>query len=123
MAIVIAQPALDSALDDLKDARESVTREIMEMRNTDISIVSALHNNTTSVLNLTVENSGSSVLSLADLNILVNGTFMRPGFGNDGFLYPGQEKMVSLLNMTDPLSVKVVGPWGISDTVSSIGTG
>jgi len=95
----------------------------MEMRNTDISIISALHNNTTSVLNLTVENSGSSVLSLSDMNVIVNGTFVRSGFGTDGFLYPGQEMTISLSNMSGPRSVKGVGPWGISDTITSIGRG
>ncbi|MGA1872713.1 MAG: hypothetical protein ACMUHY_03490 [Thermoplasmatota archaeon] len=123
MAVVVAQPSLDSAIKDLKDARESVANEMMEMRNTGITIVSALHNSSTSVLNLTVENSGSSVLRRSDVDILLNGTMVAAGLGAAGYIYPGQSTTLGIGNVTDPRSVKIVGPWGVSDTTTAIGKG
>ena len=121
--LMIAQPSLDQALEDLKDARESLVEEMTSLKNTKITINSANFNNTTSVLNITLENDGSNEISMEDLDILLNGTFVAGGVDNSGYFYPGQEHMVSLKNITDPRSVKVVGPWGISDTATKIGRG
>ena len=90
------------------------------LKNTKISIKSVNHNNTTSILNLTLENDGSNVIALEEVDILLNGTYVSGGIGSIGYFYPGQEQTFSLTNITDPRSVKVVGPWGISDTTSTI---
>ncbi|MBN1539423.1 MAG: hypothetical protein JW939_04705 [Candidatus Thermoplasmatota archaeon] len=120
LGLAIAQPSLDRALTDLKDARESLATEIVEMSNTGVSIISTMYNNTTSVLNLTVGNSGSSVIEMSDLDVLLNGTYIINATSSGGYLYPGQTRIMSLSNVTDPRSVKVIGPWGISDMTSSI---
>lgn len=117
---MIAQPSLDQALEDLKDARESVIEEMTNLRNTGISIGSASYNNTTSVLNLTLENDGSNVITLSEVDVLLNGTLISTGLTSLDYFYPGQEKRLSLNNVTDPRSVKVIGPWGISDTTATI---
>lgn len=114
---------MDSALDDIKDARESITEEITQMSGTRLSIVSASYNNTTSVLNMTMENDGSYVIPMNDLDLLLNGTYVTGVLGDTGYIYPGQLHSVSLSNVTDPRSIKIVGTWGISDTTSKIGTG
>jgi archaellum component FlaF (FlaF/FlaG flagellin family) len=119
----LAQPSLDHALEDLKDARESVASEMMEMRNTGVSIVSAFHNNTTSVLNISIMNSGSSVLTASEVDLLLNGTYLSGGLGSSRYIYPGQTATLTVNNVTEPRSVKVVGPFGISDTTSSIKRG
>ena len=118
--LMIAQPSLDQALEDLKDARVSVVEEMTNLRNTKISITSVSHNNTTSVMNLTLENDGSNVIKLNAVDIILNGTYVSGGVGGTGYFYPGQEQTFSLSNITDPKSVKVVGPWGISDTTTKI---
>ena len=121
--LMIAQPSMDRAMEDIKDARESVVEEMTSLRNTRISISTASHNNTTSVLNLTLENDGSNVITLSDVDILLNGTYMSGGIGSTGYFYPGEVRTFSLINITDPRSVKVVGPWGISDTTTTIARG
>jgi archaellum component FlaF (FlaF/FlaG flagellin family) len=121
--LMLAQPSFDRALDDLKDARESVVEEMINLRNTGISITSVSHNNTTSILNLTLENDGSSVITLSEVDVLLNGTYFPGGIGSTGYFYPGQELTFSLTNITDPRSVKVVGPWGLSDTTTMISKG
>ena len=77
--ILLAQPSVDSAMNDLKEARESVTQELTEMSETRLSIVSASYNNTTSVLVVTMENEGSNVIPLEDLDLLLNGTYVSRG--------------------------------------------
>ncbi|MBN1391053.1 MAG: hypothetical protein JXA22_10480 [Candidatus Thermoplasmatota archaeon] len=121
IGLTVAQPSLDRALTDLKDARESIATEIVELKNTDMELISTFHNDTTSVLNLTIGNSGSSVMELSDLDVLVNGTYAASG--PVGYLYPGQTLTLSVKNVTDLRSVKVVGPWGISVMTSTIGRG
>jgi archaellum component FlaF (FlaF/FlaG flagellin family) len=121
--LMLAQPSIDRAIGDLRDARDSVTGEMVEIQNTGIAIAGASFNNTTSVLNVTVLNTGSNVLSLDSLDILLNGTYIKGIFEEYGFIYPGQERLVSLSNVTDPRSVKVIGPWGISVATMDISKG
>ncbi|MGA1866082.1 MAG: hypothetical protein ACMUFK_01300 [Thermoplasmatota archaeon] len=97
--------------------------EMVEISNTGIAIVSALYNNTTSVLNLTLCNSGSSVMEISDIDVLLNGTYRTGATPSEGYLYPGQTRTLSMSNVTDPRSLKVIGPWGISDTTTSLGRG
>jgi archaellum component FlaF (FlaF/FlaG flagellin family) len=118
--LMLAQPSFDRALDDLKGARESVVEEMTNLQNTGISITSVIHNSTTSVLNLTVENDGSIVITMSDVDILLNGTYISTGMTSLDYFYPGQDLTFSLTNITDPRSIKVVGPWGISDTTTMI---
>ncbi len=121
--LLLAQPSMDRAIEDMKDARESVAEELTEISSTRISLVSVNYNNTTSVLNLTMENDGSNVIPLEDFDLLLNGTYVSGGIGNTGYFYPGEIHSVSLSNVTDPRSVKIIGPWGISDSTSNIGSG
>ncbi|MGA1848909.1 MAG: hypothetical protein ACMUHB_06180 [Thermoplasmatota archaeon] len=121
--LMLAQPSIDKALTDLRDARDSVTGEMVDIQNTGIAIAQASFNNTTSVLNVTVLNTGSSVLPLDSLDFLLNGSYIREVFEEYGFIYAGQKHLASLSNVTDPRSVKVIGPWGISATTTEISKG
>jgi archaellum component FlaF (FlaF/FlaG flagellin family) len=121
--LMLAQPSIDKALTDLRDARDSATGEMVDIQNTGIAIAQASFNNTTSVLNVTVSNTGSTVLPLDSLDILLNGTYIKGIFEEYGFIYPGQEHLTSLSNVTDPRSVKLIGPWGLSVTTTEISKG
>ena len=74
-------------------------------------------------MNLTLENDGSEVITLSEVDLLLNGTYIKGGLGSSGYFYPGQVTTFSLSKITDPRSVKVVGPYGISDTTTSILSG
>jgi len=121
--LMLAQPSIDSALTDLRDAKEGLTDEMVEIQNTGIAIAEASFNNTISVLNVTVINTGSNVVALDSLDILLNGTYVKGIFEEYGFIYPGQEHLASISNVTDPRSVKIIGPWGISVTTREISKG
>ena len=121
--LMLGQPSVDRALDHIKDARQGLADEFLDLHNTGISVTSASYNNTTSVLNVTIENTGSNVLELEDVDLLLNGTYVTGSPGDIGYIYPGQDLKMSLTNITDPRSIKVIGPWGISDQTTSIARG
>jgi archaellum component FlaF (FlaF/FlaG flagellin family) len=121
--LMLAQPSIDRALTDLRDARDSATGEMVDIQNTGIAIAGASFNNTTSVLNVTVLNTGSNVVALDSLDILLNGTYIEGIFEEYGFIYPGEEHLETLSNVTDPRSVRIIGPWGISVTTMDISNG
>ena len=120
--LLLAQPSIDSAIEDLRDAREGMFQEMSSMRNTDFEISSASFNNTTSYLNLTVRNTGSNILRINEMDMLVNGTYLLVVDVESTYIYPGQEQPFSLTNITDPRSIKLIGPWGISCTTNTIET-
>lgn len=121
--IMLAQPSIDRTIDDLKEARSGASDELIEMKNTDVSVSSAMYNNTTSVLNVSVMNTGSTVIGAADIDILVNGTLVDTSADDGLLLYPGKTWKSTVRNITDPASLRIVGPWGISDTITTFEAG
>ncbi len=119
VGFLLAQPSIESAVDDLKEAREDIQDEMVSMKNTDIELVSASQNNTTKVLNVTIRNGGSTVFSTSELAILINGTIISPRFDPAGYLYPSQTTRAEIRDCYRPIFIKVVGPWGISKQVSN----
>ncbi|MCK5773993.1 MAG: hypothetical protein KAH57_09430 [Thermoplasmata archaeon] len=112
IGISVALPSIQSAGDDLKGAREELSKELLEIRNTDLSISSCDLNATTSVMNLTLSNSGTTVWDVGKVNVLVNGTIV-PSSVPSTYCYPNQELLIRVDNVTSPSSVMVVGPWGV----------
>lgn len=112
IGISVALPSIQSAGDDLKGAREELSKELLEIRNTDLSISSCDLNATTSVMNLTLSNSGTTVWDVGEVNVLVNGTIV-PSSVPSTYCYPNQELLIRVDNVTSPSSVMVVGPWGV----------
>lgn len=112
--LMLAGPSLDSALSDLKDARQGATDELIAIKGTSFKVPSIKLNTTSDVLRISVRNTGSTVIGLAELGVLLNGTmtpFQRPGGDH---LYPGAIWELVIKDVPGPCTVRVVGPWGIS---------
>ncbi len=122
VGLTIAQPSLDEAMEDLRETRKETTDLSLGLANSRISISSATHNNTTSVLNVTIHNEGSDVIDISDIDILLNGTWKRWDLGNMIYIYPSKETQATLRNVTDPISIKVIDRYGISDQTEDIVT-
>lgn len=120
---MLAQPSLDRAMEDIRGANDEVQGSMVDIANTRFEVRSASYNNTTSILNVTLENTGSNTIEMEQVDLLLNGTIIDGSRLPSGFLYPGQIRNLSLSNITDPRSLKVIGPYGISDTTSDIGAG
>lgn len=118
VGIMVAQPEIDRALEDIREARSGLTEEISALKGTDISI-EAVHNNTTGEMLLSVINIGSETIVVSDLDLLVDGTIRPASEVSDPTLYPGMEIDVRLKNVSRPSSVRAVGPYGITAQLGS----
>lgn len=117
---LLAQPALDASIEDLKDARIETSDQMIEMANTDFSIESVEYNSTTSVLNMTIKNDGAEVLDRENMNTMIDGRMVDASFGSGLYIYPTQTVSATVTNVTDPGSVAVVGPFGISRVTDDV---
>lgn len=122
VGLIIAQPSLEEAMEDLREIRKETTDLSLGLANSRISISSATHNNTTSVLNVTIQNEGSDVIDISDLDLLLNGTWKEWDPGNTIYIYPSKEVQATLRNVTDPISIKIIDRYGISDQTEDIET-
>jgi len=119
IGLMAAQPSLDNAMDHLKEVKDDSRDLSTTLASTDISISSASFNNTTSVLNVTIRNDGSTIMETNGVDILVNGT-IESWTHDEIYLYPSREMRISILNITDPISVMVVERYGLSDHTETI---
>ncbi|MGA1821307.1 MAG: hypothetical protein ACMUIG_02125 [Thermoplasmatota archaeon] len=117
---LLAQPALDESIEDLKDARIETSDQFVELANTDFSIESAEYNSTTDVLNISIKNNGAGVIERDDINTLIDGWIVDSPFGEGLYVYPTQTATQTVNNVTDPGSVAVIGPYGISRITDNI---
>jgi archaellum component FlaF (FlaF/FlaG flagellin family) len=115
IGLVVSQPSLDKAVDDLKGAREDSKEVSLEMANSQFTITSASVNNTTSTAVIFIRNIGTSVMDIEELDIIFNGTWSEWDFGDARYIYPGEEVEATLINVGYPISVKVIGRYGISE--------
>ncbi len=120
IGLILAEPSLEDAMDDLRETRKESSEKSLGLANSRISLTSAIFNNTTKVLNTTIENEGSTVLEIRHIDILLNGTWAEADFGGEDFIYPSDQVVATLKNVTQPASVKVVTRYGISDQTSEI---
>jgi archaellum component FlaF (FlaF/FlaG flagellin family) len=120
IGLILAEPSLEDAMDDLRETREDNSERSLNLANTRVELASANFNNTTKTLNFTVRNTGSSVLEVKHLDLLVNGTWNAADFGGTEYIYPADEVLASIKNVSEPVSVKVVTRFGISDQTSEI---
>jgi len=120
VGLAVAQPSMDQAVKDLREAREGAASELSGIKNTDISIGLVSYNSTTTTLSLTIVNEGAEVLDLGEVDIMVNGTWVDGGPAMEGYLYPQGSVDVTLTNIVDPRSIRAVAPWGIADQTEDI---
>jgi flagellar protein FlaF len=68
-------PAVDSYTERRADALDDREERALAQQNTDIRIVNASYDQGTGVLTLEVENTGASTLTVAELDVLVDGSY------------------------------------------------
>jgi len=114
VALALAQPSLDSAKNELEDAREEASKELVSIRSTEFSITSCTHNNTTGRLNVTIRNSGATVIPVDELSFVVDGYLRSLSSDCGKNLYPLGSCLFYVKNVTTPSRLRVVGPYGIA---------
>jgi archaellum component FlaF (FlaF/FlaG flagellin family) len=113
VGIMIAQPNVNEAMEDLREARSGIVEEVTALKGLDISM-SAEHNNTSGELTIAVVNVGSEVIDREDMDLIVDGVMISPSEVPYGILYPGDEMDLRLNNVSRPSSIRVVCPYGVT---------
>lgn len=114
IGLAISQPHIDRAIGDLRSAREDLMDSAISIGNTDFSIEEASYNNTTGDLMIGVFNSGSEPLERTGFQFLLDGVLWAPDSKGDPLIYPGVTALYTFDNVTKPLSVRIVGPFGLA---------
>ncbi|MDS0298534.1 fla cluster protein FlaF [Halogeometricum sp. S1BR25-6] len=124
--------AAAGSAEQLTDAKHADGERLLEQRNTDIDITDATYAGNESdgyTVNLRIENTGATTLSVNESSVLLNNEYVEPtGFdveavdGDDGtdVWAPGQTLELQFLSDEQPTDVKVVTGYGVSDTNATV---
>lgn len=105
---------VDTALDD-KEA------QLLGQQNTDIEIVAVETNTTDSTVNVTVENTGASEITVGDTDLLLNGTYQESvsttvdGDPDRTLWLPGENLTMETGYDGGSIRVKVITEHGLAD--------
>lgn len=121
-----------NGFEQVQDATTAEEAGDLRTLNTEVTIQNVTHDATASTVSVTVQNAGSSTLSVADTDLLVNGLYQADGLsytidGPDGTLTAGsegtdlwqpQENLTITADVTvdEPFTVKVVTGPGVAVT-------
>ena len=112
---------LSATAEDISDARDERQERLLDRRNTDIDVTSAVYNTTSGTLNLTVSNEGATTLSVNGTTLLVDNQYYSlseatvDGLDATDLWEPG-ETLALNVSMSQPVRVKVVTEQGVADT-------
>jgi flagellar protein FlaF len=112
---------LSATAEDISDARDERQERLLDRRNTDIDVTSAVYNTTSGTLNLTVSNEGATTLSVNGTTLLVDNQYHSlseatvDGLDATDLWEPG-ETLALNVSMSQPVRVKVVSEQGVADT-------
>lgn len=126
VAISTAYPMMSGANERVQTAVDDRDDRSLSQRNTDIELANVTYNETTDVLVVRVNNTGSRTLSVNDTDVLVDGRFQQgyatsvDGDGSRSIWTPGETLRVELSASTRPDRVKVVTEFGIAETETEI---
>jgi flagellar protein FlaF len=126
IAISTAYPMLTGANERVQTAVDDRGDRSLSQRNTDIELGNVTYNATTDALVVRVNNTGSRTLSVADTDVLVDGTYRQgyatsvDGDGSRTIWMPGETLRIEVSTSTRPDRVKVVTEFGIAETETDI---
>lgn len=126
----IAYPTVTGSIELINDAREDRADRLLDTENSDLEIVNATYDDADETLNVSVENTGTVTLSVAETDLLVDGRYEEnttstvEGVEDAELWQPGERLNYTVdrdaLNNTlgpdeTPDGVKVVVETGLSD--------
>lgn len=107
----------------LTDAESENHERLLDRRNTEMDIATATFNDTTDILVIRANNTGSTTLSIEDTTVLVDNEYRNVSAANsnvdgnaDTDLWAPGETLELELAATSPSRVKLVTETGISDS-------
>jgi flagellar protein FlaF len=112
-----------ATVEQIDEAQDERQERLLDRRNTEIAVASAVYNTTSGTLNLSVSNDGSTTLSVNGTTVLVDNEYNSTstatveGTAATDLWEPG-ETMTLNVSMAEPTRVKVVSEFGVSDASS-----
>ena len=109
-----------ATVEQIGEAEDNRQEQLLDRRNTEIAVTSAVYNNSTATLNLSVSNRGSTTLSVNGTTVLVDNEYRSTaaarveGNGATDLWEPG-ETMTLNVSTAEPARVKVVTEYGVAD--------
>lgn len=131
VAAGIAVPPLMGSVGNLASAQGTQIDQGTERLNTDVEIASATYDDDAEELEIELENAGTTSLSVADTDLLVDGAIQTDADGletaveanGDAELWLPAETLTMTVDATDPDRVKVVTGNGIERATDDITDG
>ncbi|GAA0670787.1 flagellin [Natronoarchaeum mannanilyticum] len=73
ISVGLLYPAVEQSVQDVSDATDTREDRMLDTRNSDAALSDVTYNNTTDVLNVTVNNTGTVTMDVAGTDLLVDG--------------------------------------------------
>jgi flagellar protein FlaF len=110
-----------ATFEEVDEAHEERSERLLDRRNTDVAVTTAVYNNSTGTLNLSVSNEGSTTLSVDGTTVLVDNEYQSTGSARvDGIaatdLWEPGETLTLNVSRPEPARVKVVTEHGVAAT-------
>lgn len=123
VSVGILYSAAYNGYEDVTAAQDGHADRVLDQRNTAVDITATTYNDTAETLTVQVLNQGSTTLSVAATDVVVDGVYQGTwidsnvsGSTSTDVWAPGETLNVTLEASTDPGRVKVVTEHGVSDT-------
>jgi flagellar protein FlaF len=130
LGVLIASGTLYTAAagsaEQVSDARNAESEELLDRRNTVIDVASVTYDNNTTTLSVTVTNNGTTTLSVEDTSLLVDNEYVIPdstavdGDGDTDVWAPDQSLVFEVDADTTPDRVKVVAENGVAASNTTV---
>jgi flagellar protein FlaF len=110
-----------TTVEEVDEAHDERQERLLDRRNTDITVTSAVYNTTSGTLNLSVSNDGATTLSVNGTTLLVDNQYYSvadatvDGIAATDLWEPGETLSLNV-STSEPARVKVVTEQGLADT-------
>lgn len=120
-------PAAEHALEEVSDARDGRGERLLDQRNSGVEVVNVTYDNTSEVLNVSVNNTGTTTLGVNETDLLVDGVLQTgynttvSGEGNRTLWLPGETLTFTVSGVTsEPGRVKVAAETGVAAASTNV---
>lgn len=130
LGVLIASGTLYTAAagsaDEVSEAHNAKSEELLDRRNTAIETAAVVYNNSSKTLDVTVTNNGTTTLSVEDTSLLVDNEYVLPnatavdGDTATDVWSPDQRLVISVDVDTKPDRVKVVAGNGVAASNTTV---
>ena len=110
-----------ATVEQVDEARDEQQEHLLDRRNTEIGLTSAVYNSTSGTLNLSASNDGSTTLTVNGTTLLVDNQYESTAAAQvDGItatdLWEPGETLTLNVSVSEPTRVKLVTEYGVADS-------